>query len=95
MSAQMPAQMPAQFSAQTPTQMPAQTPAQTSWMSTWMPTRAWTFYICKNLNSNQQWRRSINETEWKTLWQQHYNHSDWNQKQLQAWFLEVYQQSIS
>ena len=57
--------------------------------ASWMPSQihVQTLYICKNLNSNQQHHHSINETEQKTLWQQHYDYSDWDQKQLQAdWY---------
>ena len=52
-------------------------------------------YIHKNLNPNRQHRHAVNEAEWKAIQQQHHDHPDWNQKQLQAWFLEAYQQSIS
>jgi len=33
----------------------------------------------------------MNEAERKALRQQHYDHPDWDQKQLQAWFFEAYQ----
>ncbi len=59
--------------------MPAEMPAK-------MPARicARTLYIRKNLNPNQQRRRPINEAERKALRQQHYDHPDWDQKQLQV-----------
>ena len=66
--------------------MPAEMPAPR------MPSRirARTPYIRKNLNPNRQHHHPINEAERKTLRQQHYDHPDWDQKQLQAWFLEAY-----
>ena len=58
-----------------------------------MPARI--LHIHKNLNPDWCRRYSISEAERKALQQQYYNHPDWDQKQLQLWFLEAYRQSIN
>ena len=65
-----------------PAQMPAQMPAEMPASQLSARIRARTPYIRKNLNPNRQRRRPMNETERKALRQQHYDHPDWDQKQL-------------